>query len=69
MSSELHSVEIPLINTLKKLGWTYLSAAENSSLRDGSVDEVLLKPLVIDALTQTQCSQRTKTRALRNTIQ
>ncbi|MDA9107304.1 type I restriction endonuclease subunit R [Flavobacteriaceae bacterium] len=50
MSSELHSVEIPLINTLKKLGWTYLSAAENSSLRDGSVDEVLLKPLVIDAL-------------------
>ena len=27
-----------------------LSAAENSSLRDGSVDEVLLKPLVIDAL-------------------
>ena len=51
MSSELHSVEIPLINTLKKLGWTYLSAAENSSLRDGSVDEVLLKPLVIDALT------------------
>ena len=50
MSSELHSVEIPLINTLKKLGWTYLSAAENSSLRDSSVDEVLLKPLVIDAL-------------------
>ena len=50
MSSELHSVEIPLINTLKKLGWTYLSAAENSSLRDDSVDEVLLKPLVIDAL-------------------
>ena len=50
MSSELHSVEIPLINTLKKLGWTYLSTQENSSLRDGSVDEVLLKPLVIDAL-------------------
>jgi len=50
MSSELHSVEIPLINTLKKLGWTYLSTQENSSLRDGSVDEVLLKPFVIDAL-------------------
>ena len=50
MSSELHSVEIPLINTLKKLGWTYLSTQENTTLRDGSVDEFLLKPLVIDAL-------------------
>ena len=50
MSSELHSVEMPLINTLKKLGWTHLSTEENNSLRDGSVDEVLLKPLVIEAL-------------------
>jgi type I restriction enzyme, R subunit len=50
MSSELQSVEIPLINTLKKLGWTYLSTQENTTLRDGSVDEFLLKPLVIDAL-------------------
>ena len=50
MSSELHSVEIPLIKTLNKLGCTYLSVEENNSLRDWSVDEVLLKPILIDAL-------------------
>ena len=50
MSSEYHSVEKPLIKTLGKLGWDFISQAENLSLRDGSMDEVFLKPYVIDAL-------------------
>ena len=50
MSSEYHSVEKPLIKTLGKLGWDFITQAENLSLRDGSVDEVFLKPYVIDAL-------------------
>ena len=50
MASEYHSVEKPLIKTLGKLGWDFISQAENLSLRDGSMDEVFLKPYVIDAL-------------------
>ena len=50
MSSEYHSVEKPLIKTLGKLGWDFITQAENLSLRDGSTDEVFLKPYVIDAL-------------------
>lgn len=50
MSSEYHSVEKPLIKTLGKLGWNFITQAENLSLREGSTDEVFLKPYVIDAL-------------------
>ena len=50
MSSEYHSVEKPLIKTLGKLGWDFISQADNLSLRDCSVDEVFLKPYVIDGL-------------------
>ena len=50
MSSELHSVEIPLINTLKKLGWSYLSIEDNNVLRGESVDEIILKPILIESL-------------------
>jgi type I restriction enzyme R subunit len=50
MSSEYHSVEKPLIKTLGKLGWDFISQADNLSLREGSTDEVFLKPYVIDAL-------------------
>ena len=50
MSSEYHSVEKPLIKTINKLGWDFITQAENLSLRDGSTDEVFLKPYVIDAL-------------------
>ena len=50
MSSEYHSVEKPLIKTLGKLGWNFITKADNLSLRGGSTDEVFLKPYVIDAL-------------------
>ena len=50
MASELHSVEIPLIKTLSKLGWEFIPQNENLALRGGSEDEVFLKEYVIDAL-------------------
>ena len=50
MSSEYHSVEKPLIKTLGKLGWDFMTQEENLSLRGGSTDEVYIKPYVIDAL-------------------
>ena len=50
MSSEYHSVERPLIKTLGKLGWDFITQAENLSLRGGSTDEIYIKSYVIDAL-------------------
>lgn len=50
MASEYHSVELPLIKTLGKLGWSYISEAENLASRGGSVDEIFLKDRLIDAL-------------------
>lgn len=50
MASELHSVEIPLIKTLSKLGWDFIPQNENLALRGGSEDEVFLKEYVIEAI-------------------
>jgi type I restriction enzyme R subunit len=50
MSSEYKSVEKPLIKTLGKLGWDFITQEENLSLRGGSTDEVYIKSYVIDAL-------------------
>ncbi len=60
MSSELHSVEIPFLETLKRLGWTYLSTSDVNTYRNNSVDEVLLKPLVIEALLKLNSSKGLK---------
>lgn len=60
MSSELHSVEIPFLETLKRLGWTYLYTSDINTYRNNSVDEVLLKPLVIEALLKLNSSKGLK---------
>jgi type I restriction enzyme, R subunit len=49
MSSELHSVELPFLETLKKLGWDYITPTENTSLR-GSFDDVIIKDYLFQAL-------------------
>lgn len=50
MTSELHSVEIPLIKTLQRLGWEFISQNKNLALRGGSEHEVFLKEYVIEAI-------------------
>ena len=49
MYSELKQVELPLVKTLRKLGWEYIKSAELESYRD-SFDNPFILPFLKDAI-------------------
>jgi type I restriction enzyme R subunit len=49
---EEYSAKIPALTLLTQLGWRFLSPDAALSARDGKADEVVLRPLLREALAQ-----------------
>ena len=51
---EEYSAKLPALTLLTQLGWRFLSPDAALSMRGGKTDEVVLRPLLREALTQRQ---------------